>query len=260
MAFLHIEGGHLSTSLVLLFATSWVLGFRHGIDWDHIAAVADIVSGQPRPWQSIRYGSMYALGHSLVIFGVGLVAILLGLNLPTWMDGFIERVVGVTLLLLGLWVLVTAVREGKAFRLRSRWILLIDAGKQGLARLFPDQHLHQPLSEEHPERQAYGARSCFVLGLIHGAGAETPTQVVLFATAAGAGGVVVGSLVLLAFVFGLLICNSGMSLLASLGFRQARHRVVFSLSLGVLTGVFSSIVGVLFLLGKSALLPALLGG
>jgi hypothetical protein len=67
-------------------------------------------------------------------------------------------------------------------------------------------------------------------------------------------------MVLLVFILGLLICNSGMSLLASLGFRQARHRVIFSLSLGIVTGVFSSVVGTLFLLGQSALLPALLGG
>jgi hypothetical protein len=139
-------------------------------------------------------------------------------------------------------------------------MLVIEAGKKGLARLFPDQSPPQALLQEHPERQAYGARRCFVLGLIHGAGAETPTQVVLFATAAGAGGAVTGSLVLLAFVFGLLICTSGMSWLASLGFRQARQRVIFSLSLGVLTGRFSSLVGVLFLLGKSALLPALVRG
>lgn len=250
----------MNTALILLIATSWVLGFRHGIDWDHIAAVADIVSGQPAPGLAILYGSMYALGHSVIIFGVGLLAILLGLNLPAWVDGLMEHIVGATLLLLGLWVLITVMREGKSFRLRSRWMLLIEVSKQTLARLFPAQHSHLPLEKEHSEYQAYGVRSCFVLGLIHGAGAETPTQVVLFATAAGAGGATTGSLVLLAFVFGLLICNSGMSLLVSLGFRQARHRMVFSLSLGILTGIFSSIVGVLFLLGKSALLPALLGG
>jgi high-affinity nickel permease len=234
-----------------------MLGFRHGIDWDHIAAVADIVSGQPRPGLAIRYGSMYALGHSVIIFGVGLVAILLGLNLPTWIDGLMKQIVGVTLLLLGLWILVTVIQEGKAFRLRSRWMLLINAVKKGLARFRPDQQSHP---HTHLEYLSSGASSCFVLGLIHGAGAETPTQVVLFATAAGAGGIVTGSSVLLAFVLGLLICNSGMSLLVSLGFRQARHRVTFSLALGILTGVFSSVVGVLFLLGKSALLPALLGG
>ena len=250
----------MSTALILLLVTGWILGFRHGIDWDHIAAIADIVSGQPRPWQAIRYGSMYALGHSLIIFGVGLIAILLGLNLPTWVDGLMEHIVGATLLLLGLWVLVTVVQEGKQFRLRSRWMLLIDAVKKGLARLRPDQHTHQHTHDEHPERLSYGAGSCFILGIVHGAGAETPTQVILFATAAGAGGVIVGSAVLLAFIFGLLVCNASMSLLASLGFRQARHRASFSLSLGILTGVFSSIVGTLFLLGKSALLPALLGG
>ena len=67
---------------------------------------------------------------------------------------------------------------------------------------------------------------------------------------AGVGGAGTGALVLLLFVLGLLICNSLMSLLVSLGFRSARHHAVFSISLGVVTGVFSSIVGVFFLLGQ----------
>ena len=254
-----LKGGSLKTmgtSLVLLLATSWLLGFRHGIDWDHIAAVADIVSGQPRPRRAIQYGSMYALGHSVVIFAFGLVAIVLGLSLPPWIDTVMEHVVGFTLLLLGIWVLGTVVREGKTFRLRSRWMLLIEALKHGLPRFRRTEHHHHDLHE----RSAYNGKSCFVLGLLHGAGAETPTQVVLFATAAGVGGAGTGALVLLLFVLGLLICNSLMSLLASLGFRSARHHAIFSISLGVLTGVFSSIVGVLFLRGQSALLPAILGG
>lgn len=248
--------GTIGNSLVLLLATSWLLGFRHGIDWDHIAAVTDIVSGQPRPWRAIQYGSMYALGHSVIIFAVGLVAIVLGLSLPPWVDAIMEHVVGFTLLLLGIWVLGTVVREGKTFRLRSRWMLFIEALKRGLAWFRRTEH-HRHDSHEHTP---YGGRSCFVLGLLHGAGAETPTQVILFATAAGVGGAGTGALVLLLFVVGLLICNSLMSLLASLGFRSARHHAIFSISLGVVTGVFSSIVGVLFLLGQSALLPAILGG
>lgn len=246
----------MGTSLILLFTTSWLLGFRHGIDWDHIAAVTDIVSGQPRPWRAVQYGSMYALGHSVVIFAFGLVAIVLGLSLPPGIDTIMEHVVGFTLLLLGIWVLGTVVREGKTFRLRSRWMLFIETLKHGVSWFRRIEH-H---SNTPHERLSYGGRSCFVLGLLHGAGAETPTQVILFATAAGVGGAGTGALVLLLFVLGLLICNSLMSLLVSLGFRSARHHAVFSISLGVVTGVFSSIVGVFFLLGQSTLLPAILGG
>jgi high-affinity nickel permease len=255
----NLEGGFLRTmgaSLVLLFATSLLLGFRHGIDWDHIAAITDIVSGQSRPWRAVQYGSMYALGHSMIIFTFGLVAIVLGLSLPPWIDTIMEHVVGFTLLLLGIWVLGTVIHEGRTFRLRSRWMLLIEAIKHGLAWFRRIVHQYHVTHEYTP----YGRRSCFTLGLLHGAGAETPTQVLLFATAAGVGGTGTGSLVLLLFVLGLFICNSLMSLLVSLGFRSARHHVIFSVSLGVITGVFSSVVGVFFLLGHSALLPAILGG
>ena len=43
-----------------------------------------------------------------------------------------EKFVGVTLVLLGVYVLVALGRQGRDFRMRSRWMLVIDAGRRAL--------------------------------------------------------------------------------------------------------------------------------
>src|SRR5690349_19057604 len=149
-----------------VLVTGLALGIRHGIDWDHIAAITDItsttaaaasaeaaheeqhrsVSGHhhghgghhelhahdagpgaatlapamraPRaaaaatalPWRGIRVGreqveaiqlgTLYALGHGVVVIALGLAALAFGAILPDWVDPIMGRVVGLTLLAL----------------------------------------------------------------------------------------------------------------------------------------------------------------
>jgi high-affinity nickel permease len=41
----------------LLIASFW-FGFRHGIDWDHIAAITDITSSQEDRRRAIVFGTL----------------------------------------------------------------------------------------------------------------------------------------------------------------------------------------------------------
>src|SRR5436309_5326051 len=93
----------------LLVAAFW-FGFQHGIDWDHIAAITDITSSQEERRQSLLMGTLYALGHGLVVLVIGTLAILAGRSLPESVDEVMTRIVGVTLLLLGVYVLYSLIR------------------------------------------------------------------------------------------------------------------------------------------------------
>ena len=236
----------LSAGLIL---SAFFFGFRHGIDWDHIAAITDIAGSQEDRRSGMLYGTLYALGHALVVFLVGTAAILLGERLPTGVDSAMERVVGLTLIVLGVFVFVSLIRHGRDFRMRSRWMLIFSGVRNGWHRFMRkvprDAHDHAtesvhvhtegvamavaedlPVSSwhhghhgrpghhhhKHPEPDdafmQYGRRSAFVVGMVHGIGAETPTQIVIFLTAAGAGGALAGEAVLLAFIVGLLSSNA----------------------------------------------------
>ncbi len=168
------------------------------------------------------------------------------------------RIVGFTLVVLGLWVMYSVyryARAGDTFRLRSRWMLVFAGIRHGSrvigARLHGHEHV-EPL-----EMSSYGAGTSFGVGMIHGIGAETGTQVLLIAAVGGASSAGLGVPMLFAFVIGLLISNFAIVMLSSVGFvsSQARERVY--VAIGAVAGIFSLFVGSIFLFGLDGVLPDL---
>ena len=244
-----------------VIVSAFLFGFRHGIDWDHIAAITDITSSQEERGRALEYGTIYALGHALVVFVIGVVAIVLGAKLPDGVDAIMERVVGVTLILLGVYVFTALVRHGREFRMRSRWMLVFAGVRRAWrgAQTRLHGHAHDGAAHVHPVADAgrYGPRTALGTGLIHGVGAETGTQVLLIAAVGGAASQGLGVAMLLAFVVGLLVSNSAVALLTSAGFVSAGRARGLYVSAGVLTAVFSLAVGSFALLGISDRLPDL---
>jgi cytochrome c biogenesis protein CcdA len=279
-----------------LLISGFLFGLRHGIDWDHIAAIADIAGSTDERRQALLYGTLYALGHAAVVFLLGVIAIVFGDLLPEGIDEVMGRVVGVTLLVLAVYVIVSLIRHGRDFRLRSRWMLLFAGIRRGArwARsrvggsrtafaertvavddagdhapdpaLWHHGHHGRPGHHHHsaPERDdaipSYGVGTALGVGMIHGVGAETPTQVLIFLAAAGAGGSAVGILVLVAFLVGLLVSNSVITLGSAFGFLSASRNFAVYATVGVIVALFSLVLGVLFVLGRESVLPAFFGG
>lgn len=246
------------TTEILLVISALVFGLRHGIDWDHIAAITDITGSQESTRQSLWLGTVYALGHGTVVTILGLLAVIVGVFLPSWVDGVMERVVGITLLLLGIYVIYSLIKDGPNFKMRSRWMLVFDWAEIGYHKLISVFTGHEVEAHEHPHN--YGFSTAYLVGVIHGIGAETPTQVLLFIAAAGAAGNQFGVILVLTFIVGLIISNSVITVLSTFGFLRARRNAPLLMILGGLTAVFSLIVGTIFLLGQGSMLPALLGG
>ena len=242
----------------LLLGSGLLLGLRHGADWDHIAAISDVSSTQSEVPRTLFLGTMYALGHSAIIVILGALAVFLGAGLTEGVDQVMEQVVGVTLIGLGLWVFYSLARHRQHFHLRSRWMLLFGAALTGYDWLRA-RVAKAPANKKRPLIQGYGAPGACGLGVVHGIGAETPTQVMFFALAAG-GGITMGFLLIGAFVLGLLASNLVISALCIFGFLKSRDNARAYRAVGAVTGVFSLGVGVLFLTGQGSLLPALLGG
>src|SRR2546423_12605112 len=115
-----------------LVLTAFGFGFRHGIDWDHIAALTDITSSQEEPRRSMWFATLYALGHALVVFVLGFATIVLAQRLPGGVDAVMERFVGATLVILGCYVFYALVRDGRDFRMRSRWMLMFTGVRRGV--------------------------------------------------------------------------------------------------------------------------------
>jgi high-affinity nickel-transport protein len=296
--------------------TGLFLGIRHGIDWDHIAAITDITSttaaagvaeaaheGQhltvpghehghggtlevhahdagpggatlapslaARPTmgrarflsgqaEAIKLGTLYALGHGSVVIALGLAALMFGALLPDWLDPIMGRIVGVTLVALGLWVMYSIyryARGGEKFRLRSRWMLVFDGVRYGWRRFQARLHGHEHV--EPLEMSSYGVRTSFGVGMIHGVGAETGSQVLLIAAVGGAASAGLGVPMLFAFVIGLLISNFAIVVLSSVSFVSSQTRETLYVAIGAVAGMFSLFVGTIFLFGLDGSLPDL---
>ncbi|HZC43207.1 MAG TPA: hypothetical protein VE195_03470, partial [Acidobacteriaceae bacterium] len=194
------------TTLYAALFTAAVLGFRHGFDYDHIAAITDVVSVQSSRRIAIKLGMVYALGHALTVAGLGSIVILLGISLPAGIDRWAERLVGLTLLILGIYVLGTLVFRPDDTLPKSRYMLL-HAGYHRARMAFKRR---QEGAEEYTAPRNFDARSVFVIGVIHGMGAETPSQLMIFLLAANLGGATLGMLGLAMFLVGLLTMNAVM--------------------------------------------------
>lgn len=242
----------IPSGLQLALFSAAVLGFRHGFDYDHIGAISDITSVQSSPRQAMRLGLLYALGHAATVAVLGSIVIFFQLSLPHSIDRIAERLVGLTLVLLGVYVLGSLFRDD--YVPRSRFVLLANSVKWLHWKLKTHWHNHD-LPKPKGSNWNYDSRSVFGIGVIHGLGAETPSQLLIFLLAANLGGVTKGFLGLAMFVIGLLTMNTIMTASASgvFGFSARTPRVQYAVT--ALTAVYSLIVGGIFLWGSSALLP-----
>lgn len=124
-------------------------------------------------------------------------------------------------------------------------------------------HGHRPVTNRAGEASAWGrsgALTSMTVGALHGVGAETPTQVLLLAAAATAGGVGPGLLLLAAFLLGLFLSNGLVGVTVAFGFLGASRNFAVYATVSVLTGIGGMTVGALLLTGSSNLLPALFAG
>lgn len=207
---------------------------------------------------AIRLGTLYALGHGAVVIALGIAAISFGALLPDWLDPIMGRLVGFTLVGLGAWVLYSVYRYafgGESFKLRSRWMLVFDGARFGWRRLQARIHGHEHV--EPLEMSSYGVRTAFGVGMIHGVGAETGTQVLLIAAVGGAASAGLGIPMLFAFVIGLLISNFAIVVVSSVGFVASQTRERIYVAVGAVAGVFSLALGLVFVFGLDAILPDL---
>jgi high-affinity nickel permease len=251
---------HTSVQILIALSGTTLLGVRHGLDCDHFAALSDLVSMEHRPGHSIQLGLAYIAGHSLVISLLGSLAIGLQLAVPPVADRWMERIVGATLVALSGYILGTLIRtrNHRHFQSRSRMMLLID----GVLWFYNRLCLWLGLKAEEGKigaryESGRGLKSSFLIGLMHGFGAETPTQLVLFYMTARIGGVALGLAGLLLFIVGMATVNTLVCVvLARLLYLGTKYSA-FQRVLSGMTAIYSFVVGVIFLVGWSPALSSL---
>ena len=123
---------HPTTILVFGF----LLGIRHALDADHLAAVSTIVSERKSVAGSALVGTVWGLGHTASLLGVAFVMIGLRTQIPVTLARGFELAVAAMLVALGLDLLLRG-KAGAARRRSNRRPFLVGlmhglAGSAGL--------------------------------------------------------------------------------------------------------------------------------
>jgi high-affinity nickel-transport protein len=207
-----------------------VLGLQHGVDWDHVAAISDIASTQPSAAEASRCGMLYALGHAATVSLIGIALIGLHQSLPPEFAIWMQRVVGGTLIVFGFYVLATLLSGGAP----------VSRG-QAILRLFGSVHRHE--TPVPVKGQPCGPKSSLSLGVLHGIGAETPTQLSMLLIASNLGGFRSGVLGLLVFATAMFVANLFLTTVATSVFSISKLKPMLFRWLGVLTAGYSLWIG-----------------
>lgn len=91
----------LYTDYLTIMSFGFVLGLRHALDADHLAAVSTILAQRPTWRASSLVGLSWGIGHTFVLLCMGAVVLLLGIRIPEPVAVAAEFTVGVMLVLLG---------------------------------------------------------------------------------------------------------------------------------------------------------------
>ncbi len=151
-------------SWVGLATFGFLLGMRHAVEADHVAAVASL-STRPTSWvQAVRVGAVWGLGHSLTLLIVGTIVLLADSVVPEPIAWGLELAVGVMLVGLGADVLRRLLRDRVHFHVHAH-----DNGTTHFhahSHAEEDGHAH-PHDHGHHPGQGFPRRA-LVVGLMHG--------------------------------------------------------------------------------------------
>jgi high-affinity nickel permease len=161
----------LDSQLITILGLGFLLGARHALDADHVAAVSTILSERPDFKTSGLIGFSWGFGHTAMLLAVGLVMLVLKVTIPAPVTHAFEFGVGLMLVLLGGSLAVTLVRD--------RWHVHTHRhGDETHAHLH-SHHLHAEHSHRHWLQVSVKP---FMVGMVHGlAGSAALTLMALSA-------------------------------------------------------------------------------
>ncbi|MGH6933961.1 MAG: hypothetical protein ACREEE_16210, partial [Dongiaceae bacterium] len=88
-----------------------LIGMKHALDTDHLAAVASLAARSNNLRQAVRQGVAWGVGHTAMLFAIGSAVLIAGTMVPADIARILELGVGVMLVLLGGDVIRRVIRD-----------------------------------------------------------------------------------------------------------------------------------------------------
>ena len=220
----------MDIAFLIVLSTAFVLGLEHSFEPDHIVAVSTIIAQSKGLTKSVVTGTLWGLGHTVSLLIVGTLLILLRLQFLAGIVKVFEMLVGVMLILLGLWAIL------RVRKLAIHFHVHVHDGRA-------HAHLHSHRDSESHEHKHIP----FSIGLVHGLAGSGALVILVMATMKNFAQALS---FMAAFGVGLIVAMSLISSVISLPTRvndkfAAKVGFLFPLSVGILSVVW----GILIVLG-----------
>ncbi len=159
--FTSLAGGTDVTTPAGVLVLGLIMGLRHALEADHLAAVSTLVaSGKSKLSRAPVLGMLWGLGHTAMLLAAGMVVLLLAINIPEKMTGIMEFGVGVMLVFLGLTGL-TGFNSARLLRAMVRRNV-----KHAHVHIHKETGLVH--SHEHDHHDHIHGHKSLVVGMVHG--------------------------------------------------------------------------------------------
>lgn len=101
-----------------------VVGLRHALEPDHLAAVSTLVATRRNGFERAMLGARWGLGHTLALVGVGALVIALRWRMPEALERGFELAVAMMLLALGIRALLERPSNERDAKIRGAPLLV----------------------------------------------------------------------------------------------------------------------------------------
>ena len=151
---------------ISLLALGFLLGLKHALEADHVAAVASLATRAGSLRETLRVSGAWGVGHASTLFVFGAVLVLLGVTVAAPVAHALEGLVGVMLVVLG----VAVLRRLRRARVHAH----VHRHGDAAPHLHLHLHLHAHAGEtagEHTHDHAHGRAfvpRALLVGCVHG--------------------------------------------------------------------------------------------
>ena len=163
----------MDASLIAALGLGFLLGLRHAMEADHVAAVSAFVSQERTLLRSCLRGTFWGIGHTAALLAAGVAVIAFKVSIPPAFERGVETAIALVLILLGGHVLLRALG---ALSLHSH-----EHVHDGVVH----RHVHLHLGPHGPHDHVHlfaSARRPLLMGVLHGLGGGGALVLVVLTT------------------------------------------------------------------------------
>lgn len=218
--------------MISLLLLGFLIGMRHALEADHVAAVASMITGNQTLRGTIRQGVAWGAGHTITLFLFGSIVIMMDSVMPKNLAQGLELVVGIMLIFLGGSVIHRVIRDRVHFHTHCH--------TTGDTHFHAHSHRGEASHELSPHKHRHEKQFPFralIVGLVHGMAGSAMLILITLETVKS---LWIGLMYMALFGIGSMLGMAFLSFAIAIPLRESARRLtwfhnIFEAAIGLIT-------------------------